>query len=345
LGVGVAGGTVALGTVGLNAYYDRPPGTNVLTNTGYAAGATLLTSAVVVGAGLAIQGGLLTQAATATGNAIAGVCATHPVVCANAGIVVDVADKLEEAALTLQLTIETATGNPHAGETAIELQLEQMDGGAPGNTVAAELGEQLAKLGPDALDSATEYGEDAIPFLLKHGDVAVNMLKKQELSPETMAKLANLPNNATDLADDIVNKVGTDIKENPLRVEYENKVTGLSEKLNDMLQRNNGVVTESDAKTLFEARRSLGVEYKNLTPDPLRDYIYTVNVERYGDPLGLTWEAALKKYDSDYKRLAEAAIRPNPDVNKLLSGFNEWLIQQDVEYLLIAELALTGGQP
>lgn len=37
---------------------------------------------------------------------------------------------------------------------------------------------------------------------------------------------------------------------------------------------------------LHKARRNLGVKYKDATPQPLRDYIYEVNIDRYGDPLG-----------------------------------------------------------
>ena len=87
LGVGVAGGTVALGTVGLNAYYDRPPGTNVLTNTGYAAGATLLTSAVVIGAGLALN-----AIAVPVTKAVGAVCTAQPAVCAVAAPVFKAVD-------------------------------------------------------------------------------------------------------------------------------------------------------------------------------------------------------------------------------------------------------------
>jgi hypothetical protein len=68
----VAGGVAAAGTVGLNAYFHRPLGTNVLQNLGYAAGA----AAVTATAGFAL--GSLASAAT---KATASFCASHLAVC------------------------------------------------------------------------------------------------------------------------------------------------------------------------------------------------------------------------------------------------------------------------
>ena len=69
----VAGGTVALGTVGLNAYYQRPLGTNVLLNVGYAASA----AAVTVLAGFALNA--LSAPVT---KAVGTYCTAHITICA-----------------------------------------------------------------------------------------------------------------------------------------------------------------------------------------------------------------------------------------------------------------------
>jgi len=47
---------------------------------------------------------------------------------------------------------------------------------------------------------------------------------------------------------------------------------------------------EQVARTLNQARRDLGIKYKNATPQPLRNYIYEVNMERYTDKLGPTYD-------------------------------------------------------
>ena len=167
-----AGASVAAGTVALNTYYDRPPTTNIWNNVKAAS----ITAAVVSGVGLFVAGGLLTQAAIATGNAIAGTCVANPTVCASAGTILNAVDTLEQASLQVQLMVETATGNPHAGETALELQLELMDGGVPGNVVAKEFGEQIAKLGGDVPELIATYGDEIVPLLLQYGDEAVNII-------------------------------------------------------------------------------------------------------------------------------------------------------------------------
>ncbi|MBE0669347.1 MAG: Ig-like domain repeat protein [Anaerolineales bacterium] len=157
-----AGATVAAGTLALNLHYDRPPITNIWENVQAAA----ITAAVVSGVGLFVAGGLLTQATVFAGNAIAGTCVSNPTLCANAGTLLNVVDTLEESSLVLKLAVETATGNPQAGETAIELQLEQMDGGAPGNSLVTELGE-------DALS----HRDEVVEFLQKGHSAADDWTK------------------------------------------------------------------------------------------------------------------------------------------------------------------------
>jgi hypothetical protein len=65
-----------------------------------------------------------------------------------------------------------------AAQTALEYQLEAMDGGAPGNSLAAEFGEQLAKLGDEAAELIAKHGDEIIPLLVKHGDDAVEIIGK-----------------------------------------------------------------------------------------------------------------------------------------------------------------------
>jgi hypothetical protein len=98
-----------------------------------------------------------------------------------------------------------------------------------------------------------------------------------------------------------------------------------------------GVDSKEIAKKMWERRREIGVKYKNLTPEPLRDYIYEVNSERYKDPLGPSFESlvksAEKKMVEPYSTIIESSARPNSDVNALLSKFGEWLAKKDAAYL------------
>jgi hypothetical protein len=143
-------------------------------------------------------------------------------------------------------------------------------------------------------------------------------------------------------AADIVERVGADIKNHPLRQAYEAEVAGLKEEAKIMVEA--GANSEEVARKMWERRREIGVKYKNLTPKPLRDYIYELNSERYGDPLGPSFDF-LVKYAEDNLRepfasIVESSTRPNGDVNRLLSKFKEWLIKQDSDYL---DNAINGG--
>lgn len=133
----------------------------------------------------------------------------------------------------------------------------------------------------------------------------------------------------------IKEQIGADIKNHPLRQAYEAEVAGLKEEAEAMAKA--GATDEEIARKMWARRREIGVKYKNVTPEPLRDYIYEVNTGRYNDPLGPSFESlvksAEKKMLDPYKTIAESSSRPNGDVNGLLSKFEEWLGTKDSTYL------------
>jgi hypothetical protein len=133
----------------------------------------------------------------------------------------------------------------------------------------------------------------------------------------------------------IKEQIGSDIKNHPLRQAYEAEVAGLKEEAEAMAKA--GASDEEIARKMWARRREIGVKYKNVTPEPLRDYIYEVNKGRYNDPLGPSFESlvksAEKKMLDPYKTIAESSTRPNGDVNGLLSKFEEWLNTKDSAYL------------
>ncbi len=85
---------------------------------------------------------------------------------------------------------------------------------------------------------------------------------------------------------------------------------------------------EQVARTLNQARRDLGIKYKNATPQPLRNYIYKVNMERYTDKLGPTYDWLVKEKGSTDMEIIISSSRPNSDIDRLLAGFEEWLRRQ-----------------
>ena len=130
----------------------------------------------------------------------------------------------------------------------------------------------------------------------------------------------------------LIDSLGSNIKSNPLRQEYEQKVADLS----SYAERIQPDMTQDQLRALAEganqARRQLGVEYKNLTPEPLRDFIYEVNQNRYGDPLGPDVDYLVNQ-GRTYTDIIQSAARPNPDVDVLLGKFGNWLKQQPDSYI------------
>ncbi len=136
------------------------------------------------------------------------------------------------------------------------------------------------------------------------------------------AAVNGYPNETIDI---FMVKFGKSYKNNPLRIEYENKVNGLSKVADDL--RSQGKTDEEIARTVSQMRRDLGVQYKDATPPTLREYIYELNESRYnGDPLGPTFDWLMERYDRDYNKIIQASCRPNQDVDTLLGGFREWLL-------------------
>lgn len=122
--------------------------------------------------------------------------------------------------------------------------------------------------------------------------------------------------------DDMLKNIkGDGFKNNPLRQVYEKEVSELAKLGDDLLSQ--GKSTEEVAQILNQARRDLGIKYKDMTPQPLRDYIYEINQQRYGDPLGPTYDALLKK--KIFEQIIESSSKYNPNIDVLLSGFEQWL--------------------
>jgi len=175
----------------------------------------------------------------------------------------------------------------------------------------------------------------------KLSKVVAAKAKTGKIVPKNQLVVTSL--NRADLEQQLVARLGKDIKGNPLRQEYETKVAELAKYqrgITDHSVRDKAIANMADlpgsekalAEVANNARRQLGVEYKNLTPEPLRDYIYEVNLNRYGDPLGPTVDLLVQR-GKTYSQIVKDAAKPNPDVNKLLDGFGKWLSKQSDDYV------------
>lgn len=137
----------------------------------------------------------------------------------------------------------------------------------------------------------------------------------------------------------LIASLGSQIKQHPLRQEYEQRVSALSSYADQITPDMPLDQLKALAQQAHQARRDLGVQYKHLTPEPLRDYIYAINQQRYGDPLGPTFDYLLQQ-GRTYTDIIHSSARPNPNVDQLLSKFGEWLQQQPDAYVQQAQAAL-----
>jgi hypothetical protein len=70
-----------------------------------------------------------------------------------------------------------------------------------------------------------------------------------------------------------------------------------------------GKSSEEIARTLHAARRTLGEQYKAMTPSDQLAQIYERNLQKYGDKLGPTIEW-LRNQGKSWEEIIESASRP-----------------------------------
>ena len=94
-----------------------------------------------------------------------------------------------------------------------------------------------------------------------------------------------------------------------LRKEYTNAVENLVNDKSKLFAL--GKTKEEVARTLHQTRRDIGVQFKNATPDDLRDWIYRFNIKRYGDNLG-------PKFDDLFSRAKSSGLTDEQAFEKII---------------------------
>ena len=202
----VAAGTVAVGTIALNLHYEREWNENLIANMVLSG----LSAAAISGGWFLFQGAI----------AAAGpFCAANSSICGRIEPILNAIDGGEQLWLSAKLGYQNWIGDQAgAADTALELQMEQMDGGMPGNSILKEVGEEtlekVAKYGDEALSLVTRYGADAaeiiatygddgIAILMKYGDDAIDLVARYKDDSFKFVKRAEkLGVNPTDVLDD-----------------------------------------------------------------------------------------------------------------------------------------------
>jgi len=173
-----AAGSVAVGTVVLNEHYGRDWNENLLKNIAVAG-----TAAAVV------SGGWFLLHAASTG--VGAYCSLHQAACARVEPVLNTIDTAEELSLNAKLTYQLWRGDEEgASQTALDLQMEYLDGGMPGNSVAREIKQEALDVIESHSDEAAEligtYGDDAIRLIELYKDDTFDFVKlaeKQGINP------------------------------------------------------------------------------------------------------------------------------------------------------------------
>ena len=116
------------------------------------------------------------------------------------------------------------------------------------------------------------------------------------------------------------------LKDSALRLAYEREVAALRE-LPQRL-RAEGMTEEHIARTMHQARRELGRQYKLASPPLFREYIYAATAAKYGDPLGPSFEAL--RETKTCGQIIESASRPIEDLDDRLTldGFRAWYLER-----------------
>lgn len=126
-----------------------------------------------------------------------------------------------------------------------------------------------------------QLGHDMIPRGMRELKQKIDEL----LAHATPAKL----DGTTDRANTIVHS-----SKPVLRLEYEVAVRRISDGVGQM--RKAGKSEEEIARWAHQQRRDLGERFKDKTEPALREVIYKRNIEKYGDPLGPTYESLKRGY-------------------------------------------------
>jgi RHS repeat-associated protein len=112
---------------------------------------------------------------------------------------------------------------------------------------------------------------------------------------------------------------GAKVADTAVRKAYQTEVRGLAD-LEQQL-RAEGRSTEEIARTLHQARRDIGIKYKDLTSPEALKGIYERNLEKYGDKLGpsIDW---LKEKGKSWEDIIESAKKEGDEFN-IRAGIQE----------------------
>jgi hypothetical protein len=81
-----------------------------------------------------------------------------------------------------------------------------------------------------------------------------------------------------------------------------------------------GLDTEAIARAMNQARRELGIKYKDLTSPQARVKIYGRNQDKYGDELGPSNQQLREHQKKSWGEIIESAKTPDADTTRAIAG-------------------------
>jgi hypothetical protein len=135
-------------------------------------------------------------------------------------------------------------------------------------------------------------------------------------------------------AEELMELIGSDYKNSPVRVHYEAEVRALGAEGEQIIREAAGDRTklEQGARMISAKRLEISSKFKDQTPEPLLDYIFELNLERYDTKWGPTFDWMWNQY-GDYEKIIRKAATPNKDINFFLSGFDSWCLKNGHKYI------------
>jgi hypothetical protein len=348
----VAAGVVAAGTVGLNLHYGREWNENLLRNVALAGGA----AAVVSGGWFLLHGAM---------TGVGAFCSTHKV-CAYGEPILNAIDKAEELSLNAKLAYQTwRHDEAGASQTALELQMEYLDGNMPGNSMANDIGidtiREVAKYGDDAVDLVRLYGVDAAKIILQYKDDGIELLQKY--GPEAINLLQRYPDNAAKVlkavdpnsAEKLLSSIDDDVLDYALEQSPEavQALAGWSAKDLRLHGSELALRAQDDAHALANVKKLMDtgpIDPKNLTDEQkaLIDAIaqYSTQYADNGQVVLGKWVDYGDGFVESARDSASAHYNPHPDMWNMFGELGEkrdevaWLVNQQV-----VQTGIKNGKP
>lgn len=114
---------------------------------------------------------------------------------------------------------------------------------------------------------------------------------------------------------------------NPYQKDYVEKISRLENKAREL--REIGLSEEEIAHTVYDERRELAKDYRKSEPPLIREYTNYKSSQKYGDPIGPSYEQLYEKKHS-CRKIIEGSWRPSDHLEErfTVDDFKSWYMEK-----------------